>query len=409
MQTQTLRYNFRLKPKPKQEEKLAQFGAYARGVWNLMLSECIRRYNYDKTFLSYGDMWSLAKSLKAFEEFAWVKAFDQAALQQVLRDLDEALRNATNKKRLQRLPKHKVSYKKKKLHDDAFRCVNTNNSVRLENGCLRIPKIGLVPIVLHRKLVSSIKSVTIEYRHGKWTASIVQEVPVAEPKHRISSLSGYDINSNQIIVGSNGLDKHNPKYLKQSEQKLKQLQRQLARRKKGSARWHKTKQRINKLHGRIARQRHDMLHQLSNTIAKASDLVIFEDLNVRGMQRFNGSMISDNGMAKITDMVKYKVKREGGLYHEINRYAKSTGVCISCHQEHSLTLSDRSFTCTNCGTHQIRDVASAHTIERIGINELIATGAVVRDIPNAQEKLSGKTKVFKRLKFDNGLEKNEVA
>ena len=409
MQTQTLRYNFRLKPKPDQEEKLTLFGASARGVWNLMLSECIRRYRYDKTFLSYGDMWSLAKSLKDFEEFAWLKALDQAALQQVLRDLDEALRNAVIKKRLQRFPKNKVSYKKKKLHDDAFRCVNTNNSVRLENGCLRIPKIGLVPIVLHRKLVSKLKSVTIEYQHGKWFASIVQEASVAEPKHRLNSVSGYDINSNQIIVGSNGLDINNPKYLKQSEQKLKQLQRQLARRNKGSIRWHKTKQRINKLHGRIARQRHDMLHQLSNTIAKASDLVIFEDLNVRGMQRFNGRMISDNGMAKITDMVKYKVKREGGLYHEINRYTKSTGVCVSCHHEHSLALSDRSFTCTHCEAHQIRDVASAHTIERIGVDELIAIGAIVGDIPNAQEKLPGKTKVFKRLKFDNGLEKNEVA
>ncbi len=96
MQTQTLRYNFRLKPKPKQEEKLAQFGAYARGVWNLMLSECIRRYNYDKTFLSYGDMWSLAKSLKAFEEFAWVKAFDQANP-----TTNHSIQNPTTKKTLE--------------------------------------------------------------------------------------------------------------------------------------------------------------------------------------------------------------------------------------------------------------------------------------------------------------------
>jgi len=77
----TLRYNYRLNPTTEQANKLIEFASYARGVWNLLLSENIRRYEYDKTFLFYQDMAALIKDLKPFEEFAWVKAFDAAAAQ----------------------------------------------------------------------------------------------------------------------------------------------------------------------------------------------------------------------------------------------------------------------------------------------------------------------------------------
>nr|WP_306288357.1 helix-turn-helix domain-containing protein [Pseudoalteromonas sp. WY3] len=46
----TLRYNYRLNPTPEQEAKLVEFGATARGIWNLLLSENMRRYEHDKTF-----------------------------------------------------------------------------------------------------------------------------------------------------------------------------------------------------------------------------------------------------------------------------------------------------------------------------------------------------------------------
>jgi putative transposase len=46
----TLRYNFWLKPTAEQAVKIVEFGLYARGLWNLLLSENMRRYRDDKTF-----------------------------------------------------------------------------------------------------------------------------------------------------------------------------------------------------------------------------------------------------------------------------------------------------------------------------------------------------------------------
>lgn len=405
----TLRYNYRLTPTPEQEIKLIEFGATARGIWNLLLSENMRRYEYDKTFLFYKDMASLLKEVKLFEEFSWIKSFDSAAAQQVARDLETALKNAFTKGRFQRFPKHKVSYKKKKLHNDSFRAVNNSNCIRIENGVISIPKVGKVPIVLHRDLASKIKTVTIQYRHGKWECSITQEVECKKALRVLKTIAGFDINSKQTVVGSNGFVADNPKFLRQSKEKLNQLQRQLARRNKGSNRWHKTKHRINKLHGKISRQRLDFAHKISRQIANENDILCFENLNVAAMQKFNGSMVADNVMGLITQLSKYKAELEGKLYHEIGRFEKSTGICSECSQRHVLTLNERHFTCTACDTYQNRDLSAAKSIARTGELDLIAAGIVARVNPVSQQKSATKTKVFELSKFVVGSEKKEAA
>jgi putative transposase len=59
---------------------------------------------------------------------------------------------------------------------DSFRCVNNSNCIRIEKGAISLPKIGKVPIALHRKLASKIKTATVQLKHGKWYISLTQEV-----------------------------------------------------------------------------------------------------------------------------------------------------------------------------------------------------------------------------------------
>jgi putative transposase len=117
-------------------------------------------------------MVGLIRDLKKFEEFSWLKAFDSVASQQVARDLDVALKHSFTKGRLQQFPTCKVSFKQKKLHDDSFRCVNNFNCIRIEKGAISIPKMGKVPIILHQKLASRIKTATIQFKYEKWSISL---------------------------------------------------------------------------------------------------------------------------------------------------------------------------------------------------------------------------------------------
>jgi len=389
-----LRYNFRLKPTAEQEANLVEFGSYARGVWNLLLSENMRRYRYDKTFLIYNEMAALIKELKTFEEFSWLKSFDSAAAQQVALDLETALKNSFNKGKLQQFPTFKISFKQKKLHNDSYRSVNTNENIRIENKCITIPKIGAVEIVQHRELASKIKSATFQIRHGKWEVSLTQEVECRTAKRVLSSIVGYDINSQHTVVGSNGWYVKNPKTFKKASTKLTQIQVQLSRRKKGSNRWHKTKERLNKLHGKISSQRLSFAHEVSCSIAKASDIIVFEDLNVKGMQQFNGTMVNDNVMAMITELAKYKVDLNGGIYYEIGRFVKSSGICYECKHEHKFDLNVRSFNCERCHLEQCRDLSAAKSVADTGEKDLMAVGMITRVTPKPQQKSSNKTKVF---------------
>lgn len=405
----TLRYNYRLKPTVGDEVKLVAFGSYARGLWNLLLSENIRRYRYDKTFLFYHEMAALIRDLKKFEEFSWLKAFDAAASQQVARDLDAALKNAFTKSRTQQFPTFKVGFRQKKLHDDSFRCVNNSNCIRIEQGTISIPKIGKIPIVLHRKLASKIKTATVQFKHGKWYVSLTQEVECKSAKQILTTLTGYDINSQHTVVSSNGLYVKNPKFFKKGAVKLKQIQVQLSRRKKGSNRWHQTKSRLNKIHGKISRQRLSWAHEISRLIAKSSDIIVFEDLNVKGMQQFNGQMVNDNIMGKITELVKYKAELSGAVYYEIGRFVKSSGICFECKHEHKFDLTVREFACESCGKVQCRDLSAAKSVAETGEKDLIANGILARALPKFQQKSPSKTKVFKRPKFGVGSEKKEAA
>lgn len=120
-----------------------------------------------------------------------------------------------------------------------------------------------------------------------------------------------------------------------------------------------------------------------------------EDLNVKAMQKFNGSMVADNVMGLITQFSKYKAELDGKLYHEIGRFEKSTGICSECGQRYVLTLNERHFTCVACGAHQNRDFSAAKSIAKTGELDLIAAGIVARVMPTSQQKQSIKTKVFK--------------
>ena len=367
------------------------------------------KYRYHKTFLFYHEMAGLIRDLKKFDEFSWLKAFDSEAYQQVARDLEAALKNSFTKGRLQRFPTFKVSFKQKKLHDDSFRCVNNSNCIRIEKGAVSIPKVGKIPLVLHRKLASKIKTATVQFKHGKWYVSLTQEVECKSAKQVLSTLVGYDINSQHTVVGSDGRYVKNPKAFKKASTKLKQIQVQLSRRKKGSNRWHKTKVRLNKLHGKISRQRLSFAHEVSCSIAKTSDIIVFEDLNVKGMQQFNGQMVNDNVMGMITELTKYKAELNGAVYHEIGRFVKSSGICCECKHEHKFDLSVRNFACESCGTVQCRDLSAAKSVANTGEKDLIANGILVRALPKNQQKSPSKTRVFEQSKFGVGTEKKEAA
>ena len=130
---------------------------------------------------------------------------------------------------------------------------------------------------------------------------------------------------------------------------------------------------------------------------------------MKAMQQWNGRMIGDNLMGEIVNPTEYKMKRTGGMLHNINRFAASTKVCNACNHTQIMDLKDRIFECGSCGNVDCRELNSAKNIKDIGIKELTQAGTVCWALPVSQVKSSVKTKVRTLVRLGVESAKRNVA
>jgi len=196
---------------------------------------------------------------------------------------------------------------------------------------------------------------------------IVQPLPVTDKS------VGVDMGLIDVAVTSDGDKVAAPRHLRQAEKRLKRATRIMQRRKQGSGRWEKQRQRVARLHARVADSRADFLHKLSRRLIDENQVIAIEDLNVRGMQRGRLSKsIGDAGLSELRRQLTYKAVWYGRELLVIDRFAPTSKVCSACGCTAELSLSDREWTCQECGLSHDRDVNAAinilHTASSAGIN-----------------------------------------
>ena len=149
--------------------------------------------------------------------------------------------------------------------------------------------------------------------------------------------------------------------------RLRQLNKELSRRKKGGKNWWKTVYELRKLHERIANIRQDSIHKFTSHISENFGIVCLEDLNVSGMVRNHklARAISDVSFAEIRRQFEYKATET----RYVDRFFPSSKRCNRCGTIHSgLQLSDRLFTCPNCGYKIDRDLNAAINIKTFAVS-----------------------------------------
>lgn len=251
------------------------------------------------------------------------------------------------------------------------------NSVKFdfENNRIKIPVIGWIKFFSNRMFEGKIGTVTISKSStGKFYASILVDDGIPLPyKFVIDSDTtvGIDVGIKDFAVLSNGQVFGNPKYLESSQKRLVCLQRRVSRKKKGSNRYKKAKHNFAVCHERIRNRRQDFLHKVSKKIVSENQTIIIEDLNVNGMLKNHclAKRIASASWSEFFRMLQYKSYWRGVNLIRIGRFEPSSKMCGCGYVYRDLKLSDRIWTCPECGSVNDRDLLAANNIKKFGLEK----------------------------------------
>ena len=372
-------FKYRLYPTTEQAVMFAKTFGCCRKVYNLMLSDKIESYKTTGKFV-------FVTPAKYKKDYPYLKEVDSLALANTQLNLQDAFKNRFSKSRKKNngFPKFKSAKHSRK----SYTTNNQHGTVALTDNSIRIPKIGFVKAVIHRKPDDSwlIKSATVSQESdGKYYISVLFEydAPVNTYIADKTNAIGLDYASDGLYVDNNGNVGTNHKYYRESHNKLAKAQRRLSRM-RGSKKnevksnnYIKQLRKVNKIHRHIANQRLDNLHKVSTEIANQYDIVCVESLNMKSMSNKgfgNGKATLDNGYGMFLSMLKYKLAERNKYLVKVDKWFPSSQICHCCGTVHPemKDLALRKMTC-DCGLTISRDQNAAINILNEGLRFLNET------------------------------------
>lgn len=362
-------YKFRLYPNQEQKQLFAKTFGCSRAIWNMMLADKIKHYEDTKETL-----YNTPAQYK--KDFPWLKEVDSLALCNVQLNLQTAYKNFF--KSGFGFPKFK-----KKSHAQSYKTNNNNGNIILENGFVKLPKVGWVRVKAHRQINGIIKSATISMTPtSKYYISILCETEIA-PLPKTNSSVGVDLGISDFAILSTGEKIGNRRFFTQLSKKLAKEQKILSRRalaaKKAnrklsdSMNYQKQRIKVAKIHEKIANMRRDFLHKLSTSIVKNHDIICIEDLSSKNLMKNHklAKSIGDVSWYEFVRMLEYKSNWYEKQVSKISRWYPSSQICSDCgFSSGKKGLSIREWKCTNCGSYHDRDINASINILNEGLRLL---------------------------------------
>jgi putative transposase len=317
----------------------------------------------------YNESEQLKQTKKLFPEY---KNIYHEVQQQNLMRLDDSwwkwLIPDSSGKRAGR-PKFK---KKDELRSFTFPRVNKPKAgVHIDNGIIKLSKIGSMPIIMHRPIPDGfeIKTATVVLKADGWYVSLSlcdDSVPSPMPMDAVKTVVGVDVGLKEFLTTSDGQTVPVQQAYRKAQANLARLQRCLARKIQGSNRAKKQQMKVRQIHQRIARQRQDFHYRIAHWLVKNYDLIAVEDLNVKGLARNSklAKSIYDVAWSAFINILEAVAVKCGVWVVKVNPYSTSQD-CSSCGTKVPKTLSMRAHECPKCGLILDRDVnAAVNILER---------------------------------------------
>lgn len=258
---------------------------------------------------------------------------------------------------------------------------------------IRLPKLGIVYCsgmtnkIWNKRELIRMGTISIKKdATDRYTVSLALgcETPFVARVSKTGKKLGIDLNTENFLTDTDGDKVDNPRYYRKSLKRLKKAQRKLSLRAERAKKEHRKlansknyqKQRVEvaKISQKVKAQREHFLHELSTAVIKNHDFVVAEELRSSNMLKNHAlaMSISDVGWRTFLQQLTYKAEMYDKTFVTVNP-KNTTQTCSACGYlmkgEEKLTLRDREWTCTQCGTFHIRDHNAAQNILAKGLEQ----------------------------------------
>jgi putative transposase len=397
-----LTYQYKLKPAKEQKAVMLQWLELLRRHYNYALAQRLdwlkrTRCSIDRCSLISEPIGEIpekfpnynvqAGELKLSKElFPAYKDIYHDVQQQNLKRLDKAwerwIKPDSSGKRGGR-PRFKSSGELRSFTSPRVNCPKAG--ANLNNGILKLSKIGEIPVIVHRPIPDSasgsdvgasgftLKTCSIIYKADGWYCSISMEngtVPESLPLDTVKTAAGVDVGLKEFLTTSAGKTVPIQQIYGKALLSLGRQQRFLKRKEKGSKRHQKQQNFIARIHQRIGRQRKDFHYNVAHGLVKTYDLIAVEDLNIRGLARTKlAKSILDAAWGQFITILETVAVKCGVRVVKVKPHGTSQD-CSSCGTKVPKTLSIRTHSCPKCGCCLDRDENAAINILNRALTEV---------------------------------------
>lgn len=339
-----------------------------RYLYNYMLNLKEKLYKFFGIRLSYNNSCKVLTELK--KQKTWLKLADSTALQQCLKDLDNAYVNFFSGK--SKYPR----FKSKKRSKNSYRTNSSAIMLNIDNHTIKIPKVGSIRFRDKSKFkgITKIYNITIsKSSSGKYYASISAEVDIKHFEKTNQSV-GIDMGLKDFAIFSSGEKVDNPKFFIHAQKKLAKMQRKLSKKNFGSQNYLKYRVKVARFYEKIKNKRLDFLHKLSTRLVSEYDIICVETLRVKNMMKNHtlAKSFQDVSLYEFIRLLEYKAKWYGKVLFRVDRFYPSSQLCSNCGFKNRdvKSLGIREWICPKCGVNHDRDINSAINILYEGLRIL---------------------------------------
>ena len=277
---------YRMYPEPAEAERMVEWCAHARFVWNLGLEQ--RNYWRPgmRSISGYDQKRDLTEARSVFD---WLRAGPSVVQQQALLDLDQAFRNWWGGSH------RRPTWRRAGINEGFTIRDVTVQRLNRRWATVLVPKVGPVRFRMHRPMPAEhgMGRVTLD-RAGRWHVSF-SSIPDQIDGPGTGEVVGIDRGVARSFQCSDGRRWQTPGLTPGEARRLRLLQRKMARQCKGSNRREQTKRAIARLKARERDRRKDLVEKATTELAQTADIVRIEDLKVRQMMASAAGTVDEPG------------------------------------------------------------------------------------------------------------------